>query len=166
MPERPVHPDPVDEPQLPAALVEALGGLHPRGPAVPGGVNWAILTEARAGYARRRRFWVAARAVGAMAAAAAAIVLAVVAVRERRHAVPAPVAATRGVGQSGQSGDLDGNGRVDVLDAFLLARRVRDGVATPGDDANGDGVVDQRDVDRVAGLAVSIEAGEAKGGLR
>ena len=166
MPERPVHPDPVDEPQLPAALVEALGGLHPRGPAVPGGVDRAILSEARAGYTRRRRFWLATRAVGATAAAAAAIVLAVVAVRERRHAVPAPVAATRGVGQAGLSGDLDGNGRVDVLDAFLVARRVRDGTTTPGNDVNGDGVVDQRDVDRVAGLVVSVEGGEAKGELR
>ena len=55
---------------------------------------------------------------------------------------------------------------MDVLDAFLLARRVRDGTATPVDDVNGDGVVDHRDVDRVAGLAVSVEGGGAKGGLR
>src|SRR5690348_9156996 len=93
MPDRPVHPDPVEEPELPAALVEALGGLHPR-PAVPSEMDRAILAEARAGFLRRRRFWVAARAVGATAAAAAAIVLAVVAVRERRQA--APVAATQG----------------------------------------------------------------------
>ena len=156
-----VHPDPPGEPELPAALVEALGGLHPR-PSVPSQMDRAILSEAHAGFLRRRRFWLAARAVGATAAAAAAIVLAVVAVRERRHAVPAPVAATQGVAVAG---DIDGSGRVDILDAFLLARRVRDGMTTRADDVTGDGVVDQRDVDRVAALAVSVGDG-GKGGLR
>jgi hypothetical protein len=157
----PVDPDPPGEPQLPAALVEALGGLHPR-PVVPAEIDRAIVAEARAGFLRRRRFWVAARSVGATAAAAAAIVLAVVAVRERRHALPAPVATTRG---AAGVGDIDGSGRVDILDAFLLARRVRDGAATPADDVTGDGVVDQSDVDRVAGMAVSVGDG-GKGGLR
>jgi hypothetical protein len=56
---------------------------------------------------------------------------------------------------------------VDVLDAFLLARRVRDRATTPADDFTGDGVVDQQDVDRVAALAVSVVDGDAaKGGLR
>jgi len=157
MPDRPVHPDPAEESELPAALVEALGGLH-RGPAVPGEIDRAILAEAKAGYLRRRRFWLAARAAGATAAAAA-IVIAVVAVRERRERAAAPVAAVV------MPGDLDRSGRVDILDAFLLARRVRDGSSTNGDDVTGDGVVDQRDVDRVAGLAVSVGDG-GKGGLR
>jgi hypothetical protein len=159
MPDHPVHSDPPGEPELPAALAEALGGLHPR-PAVAPEIDRALLAEARAGFLRRRRFWLAARAVGATAAAAAAIVLAVVAVRERRQA--APVAATQG---AAVVGDLDGSGRVDVLDAFLLARRVRDGTSTRADDVTGDGVVDQSDVDRVAGMAVSVGDG-GKGGLR
>jgi hypothetical protein len=161
MSDHPVHPDPPGEPELPAPLVEALGGLHPR-PAVPSEIDRAVLTEARAGFLRRRRFWVAARAVGATAAAAAAIVLAVVAMRERRQAVPAPVVATQG---AAVAGDVDGSGHVDILDAFLLARRVRDGAATRADDVTGDGVVDQRDVDRVAALAVSVGDG-GKGGMR
>jgi hypothetical protein len=66
-------------------------------------------------------------------------------------------------------GDLDGNGRLDMLDAFALARRLQ-GVAVPagrggdpglnpGLDFNGDGVVDGKDVDWLAGEAVRLRKG-------
>ena len=56
--------------------------------------------------------------------------------------------------------DLDHSGRVDILDAFALARRL----ASPGQidlqwDMNGDGVVDERDVDVVARAAVRLPTG-------
>ena len=54
--------------------------------------------------------------------------------------------------------DLTGDGKVDVLDAFFLARQIKNG--GPLDlkwDVNGDGVVDQRDVDWIASKAVSLE---------
>jgi hypothetical protein len=167
MPDRPVQTDPVDEPQLPAGLVEALGGLYRAGPEVPAGIDRAILAGARAGYLRRRRFWLAARAVGATAAAAAAIAIAVVAYRDRGRSASAPVATTQGGARAAARGDVDGNGRVDILDAFLLARKVQAGAAT-ADDVNGDGVVDRRDVDAVARIAVRVDAGaaDAKGGVR
>jgi hypothetical protein len=58
-------------------------------------------------------------------------------------------------------GDLDEDGRVDVLDAFLLARRLDAGdPGNPAWDASGDGRVDRADVDRVAYWAVSLSGGE------
>jgi len=48
----------------------------------------------------------------------------------------------------------------DIRDAFFLARQIKAG-ATPGPrwDVNGDGVVDQRDVDALAMDAVSLKRG-------
>src|SRR6185503_17586917 len=112
-----------------------------------------------------------ARALGATAAAAAAVAIAVVAYRDRGHSGRAPLAATRGVTPSAAQGDVDGNGRVDILDALVLAKKLRDHPgATPraGEDVNGDGVVDRFDVDAVARLAVRVGAGadDGKGGVR
>jgi hypothetical protein len=155
MANRQAQPEPLDDPGLPARLVEDLGGLYRAGlPAVPGTLNAAILQEARAGFARRRRFWLVARAAGATAAAAAAAVVVLVLYLDRKDAGMAPVAGTQG---AVQQGDVDANGRVDILDAFLLAKKVDEkGPAAPGEDVNGDGVVDRRDVDRVAEIAVRL----------
>ena len=56
--------------------------------------------------------------------------------------------------------DFDSNGRVDILDAFKLARRIELAGATGADlDINGDGLVDRGDVDTVALAAVSLQKG-------
>src|ERR1043165_5958697 len=58
------------------------------------------------------------------------------------------------------SGDLNRDGRVDILDAFALARQLRDGRAiAPNSDVNGDGVIDQNDVQIIARRAVKLEKG-------
>ena len=44
----------------------------------------------------------------------------------------------------------------DIVDAYLLALQIRDGKGT---DVNGDGAVDQRDVDYLAQRAVSVNPG-------
>ena len=60
--------------------------------------------------------------------------------------------------------DLDGNGRVDILDAFLLARQLEQGeVNNPAWDLNGDGKVDQMDVQQAAMFAVRLNNGSTKG---
>ena len=65
----------------------------------------------------------------------------------RRMATSTPVAKE----------DVDGDGKVDILDAFALARSLRVGSgAKPTWDLNGDGVVDGRDVDVIAHTAVSV----------
>jgi hypothetical protein len=52
--------------------------------------------------------------------------------------------------------DLDGNGRVDILDAFYLARRVGKPSPQPTWDINGDGKIDQADIDAIAAQAVRV----------
>jgi hypothetical protein len=54
--------------------------------------------------------------------------------------------------------DLNRDGRVDILDAFLLARQLQSG-DKPGPtlDLNGDGVVDHRDAETIAAQVVKLE---------
>ena len=54
--------------------------------------------------------------------------------------------------------DLNGDGKVDILDAFMLAKKLQG--APPSDrrfDVNDDGVIDRRDVETIAAHAVSLE---------
>jgi hypothetical protein len=54
--------------------------------------------------------------------------------------------------------DIDENGRVDILDAFKLARYVEASGRTVKEwDINGDGLVDRNDVDLVALAAVRLD---------
>jgi hypothetical protein len=54
--------------------------------------------------------------------------------------------------------DFDGNGRVDVLDAYRLALALeRHDRIAPQFDLDGNGLVDRRDADRIAARAVSIK---------
>jgi len=56
--------------------------------------------------------------------------------------------------------DLNADGQVDMLDAFALARELQQGrTPRPQLDLNGDGVVDERDVEVLAARAVSLEPG-------
>lgn len=54
--------------------------------------------------------------------------------------------------------DIDGNTRIDILDALAIARAVQAGNAQANWDFNGDGAVTQADVDVVAHVAVTLEA--------
>jgi len=59
-----------------------------------------------------------------------------------------------------QAVDIDQNGRVDILDAFKLARQIESAGPTKQDwDLNGDGLVDRHDVDVVAFAAVRLDKG-------
>ncbi len=56
--------------------------------------------------------------------------------------------------------DVNGDGAVDILDAFLVAERLQAGPRAPLKwDMNSDGRVDQADVDWLAAKAVSLEEG-------
>jgi hypothetical protein len=52
--------------------------------------------------------------------------------------------------------DLDGNGRVDILDAFAIAREIQSGRNQPEFDINGDGRLTQADVNEIAQRAVTL----------
>jgi hypothetical protein len=54
--------------------------------------------------------------------------------------------------------DVNKDGHVDILDAFVLARQVESGqIANHALDLNGDGVVDRSDADLIAVRAVSLD---------
>jgi hypothetical protein len=63
--------------------------------------------------------------------------------------------------------DFDGNGQVDILDAFALARRLKSSVSTTTVgrqwDINGDGEVNKRDVDFIAATAVRLDTTTRRG---
>lgn len=54
--------------------------------------------------------------------------------------------------------DLNRDGRVDILDAFQLARKIQSG-ETPDTDLNQDGVIDRLDAELIATHAVKLEKG-------
>jgi hypothetical protein len=59
-----------------------------------------------------------------------------------------------------QVADIDRNGRVDILDAFKLAKHIETaGPAETEWDFNGDGLIDRSDVDVVALAAVRLDKG-------
>ena len=59
-----------------------------------------------------------------------------------------------------QATDIDRNGRVDILDAFKLAKHIEStGPAETEWDINGDGLIDRSDVDVVALAAVRLDKG-------
>lgn len=61
-------------------------------------------------------------------------------------------------------GDVNASGNLDILDAYTLARRVHlgqaDDKANPGMDINGDGQVDQQDIDLIANRIVALTPAE------
>lgn len=178
MSERPHQspPDDHQEPLLPVRLVEELRALAQPGPLVPPAVDQAILAQARAHLrpiartVASERSWSAApgpvaqekapalvrvwftTALGVAAALALGLGLAFVV----RHRDPGSASVARE--------DVDGNGRVDMLDALAVARQLHaspstDPATVAAFDVNGDGVVDQRDIEQIAARAVKLTKG-------
>ena len=129
-------PDPI-RPRLQRALARLEEPL----PVVPRSVDDAIARAARARLGRRPWFPFGPRLLRWLPPAAAAALLVWLAFGHR--AIP---------------GDLDGNGRIDILDAFALARRIEAGEGMDRAlDVTGEGIVDRRDVDALAARAVRLE---------
>ncbi|MGO8702587.1 MAG: dockerin type I domain-containing protein [Candidatus Brocadiia bacterium] len=142
-----------------AAGLRALGRPHMT---VPQSADDAILAAARARLGRKR---VSGRAAAWAVAAAVvlAVCLAVLLPIGRRQAVAPP--ATPAVTM-----DVNGDGRVDILDALALERKIegRERLSLKWD-INGDGRVDQKDVRAIAMFAVQpvaltlLPSGAARG---
>ena len=140
------EPEPTD-----SRLGEDVAAIYHAQPRVPTAIDDAILNRARAHLARRsrqaRRWWGAA-AAAALAACVALVVWVNIPARVRSHAISL-------------TGDVNHDGRVDIVDALLLARALEknsDG-RTWSEDVNHDGTVDRRDVDAIAMAAVKLETG-------
>lgn len=120
---------------------------------VPPEVDRAILDKASQKLARPRKQHQIFRWAGVFASAAAVIIFACVLVNHQKP-------ATQSIALVEVSTDIDKNGEVNILDAFKLAKQIQ----SPGEldkkwDINGDGNINQGDVDLVASAAVSLNKG-------
>ncbi len=127
--------------------------FEPKTPAVDR-VDRVVLDAARRRLTRpapkRRRLWVA----GISAAAAVVLLAVVLSGPWRTESTFLSVDAVE------MPADVDGNGRIDILDAYKLARHV-EGAGKPDMrwDQNHDGTVNADDVDLVASAAVRLDKG-------
>jgi hypothetical protein len=134
------------------ALFEPKAGVPPE-------VDRAVMDRAhkhfavtQSGQGRRRRIHWAWRI-----AAAAAVVVFAFSLDLTKHAGPTKDRASL---SKTQAVDIDRNGRVDILDAFKLAKHIETaGSAEKEWDINGDGLIDRSDVDMVAHAAVRLDKG-------
>ncbi|MCF7958327.1 MAG: hypothetical protein K9M57_07765 [Phycisphaerae bacterium] len=127
---------------------------------VPGEVDRAILDRASAKLSRRspmRVFW----RVAAGVAVAAVVMVGVMVWHGGQGDVVEKSPGSNELAFKARKNlareDVDQNGHVDILDAFALARRVKQAdIMDEKWDVNGDGVVDGADVDVVAMVAVKL----------
>jgi hypothetical protein len=127
------------------ALYGARGEAPPR-------LDAAIVGMAQRHFARHRRRRLLLRTV-AVSAAAASVVLVIWGAQlwDRTPVLTIPTTAVE---------DIDRDGRIDIRDAFLLARRLE--ASQPSNlrwDINRDGEVDRTDVDTIAMAAVKLDGG-------
>ena len=164
------HPADADPP-APKALVDDLNALFGASVPVPREVDETVAAMAREQLSRRARPRRLLPWAAALAAAAAVLLLAWTASLFEREA-PAPAAKTARKAESAAPGtsatagppsrariesDINGDGRVDILDSFALARQLEAAQALKGEwDFNRDGVVDRRDAEALAQAAVKL----------
>jgi hypothetical protein len=152
-----------NDPEMPPSLLGDLQAIY-RTPVVPAAVDASIRNRARVYFASQRRIRLWVRWAGSAAAVlvlGAGLWLALL----RDNAKPM-ASANHGAGADALRPaspplleDIDHNGRVDVLDAFAVARGLKARQTQPAWDVDHNGVVDQRDVDQIANRAVRVKGG-------
>jgi hypothetical protein len=103
--------------------------------------------------AHRRPRWLRPLYIAAPLAAAASITFFVT----LQHSARAPM-SNAPITVAATAGDINRDGRIDIVDALLLARELKrqQPARDPLWDQNGDGQVDQADVEQIAQTAVSL----------
>jgi hypothetical protein len=150
------HPQDQDEAlEAPAKLVAALKRLPQDRVFVPPTVDEAVLRTARQRLDSPRRTWPGWWRFMPWAAAAAVLVLLATVPHFSRWPAHGPAREP-----AFARWKLNREGDLDILDALVLARQLKQGGTTDLQwDVNGDGVVDERDVSAIAARAVRLEAG-------
>ena len=145
------HHDPSED-ELPDQLVSDLKRLYQVNFSVHEDVDEKILSAAQRTLEHddrktaSRSIWKLAAKFAASGAAAAAVIIFVLLVILPRTG-------------DFSSTDIDRSGSVDILDAFTLARRIETGELLKKEwDINGDGTINNLDVDWLAEEAVSVQA--------
>jgi len=138
-----------DSPQqtdLPPQLAQALREAYTHRSSIPAGVEDSILAQAHEKFARRRRLRLIARWGTGLAAGLAATIVLVVWLHH-----PKPV-------QNFAKGDINRDGQVNMIDALVLAKHLATHDKSDQTwDVNGDGRIDQKDVDAIAAASVSLK---------
>jgi hypothetical protein len=142
----------------PPALKTGLAGIFGATPAIPAALDQQILAAAREHSIRRNRMrWAIRYAIGSVAAAAAVVLIAI---KTTRHDQPVVQNSAPAVASAE---DFNRDGKLDMLDAFLMARKVAANEALEKEwDFNRDGTIDSKDVDVVAFSAVKIKGGDLR----
>ncbi len=135
-------------------LRQDLRGLFEPPGTVPARADRIILDQAKQRLAQPRRLIIRLRWAAGIAAVAAVIAFGVILLNPR-SAIRNPQSVSPVLAEG--RADIDANGRVDILDAFQLARQIETrGPLAPQWDLNGDGRIDKNDVDLVASAAVRL----------
>lgn len=150
-----LNPEELDDlPELPSGLASELKSRYGPVPEIPGVIDRAILADAQRHLSqafperlKANRKWQFA----IVSSSVAAVCMLLIALNRQEPQQPANVAR-----DLGSERDLDGNGRVDILDAFAIARAIRGGRNQPKFDINSDGHVNQTDVNTMAQRAVTL----------
>lgn len=138
-----------DEPKLsaPPKLVDALSRVSDKVVFVPPAVDEAIIRAAHRHLQPRRRIWL--RWPRLLPATAVTLLLFGWALWIIQPFSSRPAKLL---------GDVNGDGQIDILDAFALARCVKTSPsACLQFDMNGDGVIDRSDIELLASRAVRLE---------
>ena len=166
---------PEQGPEAPAKLVTNLKDLHKEHIFVPPKVDQSILNAAReqleetsrepAEQETARQPWIPQWAP--WAAAASLMLLLFLTLPGEKHTSPSAPAEKVALMQEPSSPtkkatmisrkDINKDGQVDILDAFTLARRIQTGAIEENWDINGDGQVNQADVEEISAFAVKLE---------
>lgn len=128
------------EPRIPDSLTSDLRSVYRSHVGVPASIDSAMLDLARRRPSRKRRVqpWVLVKWAGV----AAAVVAAFIVPTHLSRNSPLPTIALH-------SGDINGDGIIDILDAFTLARA----------QANGDGSITNADITAAGMAAVKLGGG-------
>jgi hypothetical protein len=134
-------------------FAQDLKNLYKASETVPPEIDRAILNKASQKLTRSRSRIHMLRWIGPVAAAAAIIIFVSLPKLQKQKANIAQINAVASI-----STDFDNSGKVDILDAFKLAKLIQseDSVDKKWD-INGDGLVDESDVDEIAIVAVSLD---------
>ena len=133
-----------------------LGNLFKPRHKIPSEVDRAILDKASGKLIRPRRRHSIIRRIGIIAATAAVVIFAFSLDLSRKPRQSTPVSYFA----EAVSADIDQSGRVDILDAFKLARQIESVANVDTNfDMNGDGFVNRGDVDFIAKAAVRLDKG-------
>jgi len=152
--------------ELPDAVKAALGKRFGPSPDVPSNIDQSILADARRHFeqhgpaalrlTKRRRIsawqWTA---IGSTVAAVCVVFFAMKPHEPQSENTFAARSAAVVSADPELTSDADHNGRVDILDAFVMARQIRSG-QDKSYDINRDGRFDKLDIDMVAREAVKL----------